>query len=201
MLELLKFLFGAVGSYGFPIVIALPSFLTILYIIYKLFHKKLLSDNEPIHKCIDCVQPQLEKFKINQQIFLEILGKILEKQESSLTNDQACIVIDSILDSLITQIMSKTLDVYVSNNIINNEELIRKTLMNEIEALIRDTDRNIESLPNINDLVISTKEKIKTMENILDIIINIMKVEKYEREAAKKFKSIYSTTIKNNWML
>lgn len=201
--DVLSIINNLILTYGLYSIVIIGVLIFGLFVLYKYLKKKGIIGNpkvisfEPVINKLSEIQTII---KSNNQILLEVIGKVLEKQESSLTEDQALFVLNSIIDTLINQILDKIMEIYISNNIIQNEKIIKEALESEIEAFIRSTDREVDKLPSIKDLLIPTEEKVKRSKTCTDLIMEIMKNEKVEREVARKCKSIIKTNIMNHWI-
>lgn len=201
--DVLSIINNLILTYGLYSLVVIGVLIFGLFILYKYLKKKGIIGNQKVisfEPVLNKIKELQINYKADYQIVLEILGRILQKQESSLTEEQALFVLKSIIDTLINDFLDKIMEVYISNNIIENEKIIKEALESEMESIIRITDREVESLPAIKDMVIPTEEKIKKIKECSNIIMEIMKNEKVEREVARKCKSIIKTNITNHWI-
>ena len=200
-ISLFKIIFSALSTYGLPAIIALVTFLFALYVTYKVLMKKGIIGNSVMKINFGPILTELNKINSTLKSNGKILDLVLERQRGYLTEDQSYYVINSLIDSLITEILRKVMEIYVSNNIDKYEDNIRQALTSEMETMIKDYHRDSELIPNLINYTKPLKEQIKIVPDVVNNIINIIKNEKIEREAARKCKSIISTSIKNNFIV
>lgn len=197
-----QLLIQVLAAHGLPWVIGVCLLAFICTITYQVLKRKGIIGTPPAPK-LDLTPMLKELGNINSTLKSngKLLDLLLEHQSGYLTEEQARYVLDSFIDTLITGILSKVMETYTANNVVKYETAIKQSLCSEMETLIRDFHRESDMIPNIMKYTKPIKEQIKIVSAIVDRIVDVMKDEKVEREAARKCKSIISTSIKNNCII
>lgn len=193
----MEFVMGILGAYGLPAIMVCIVIFFILFITYQVLKKRGFINGDQ-NKLISELKDKLSAQDTHHQVILEVLDKIIQKQQSSLTPEQSQIICNLIVECIISRLLAVVMECY--NPYVAHPINVLDYIQSEMESVIRMTEREIEVLPNIKDLMIPLDDKLLISKECPNSIVDIIMIEKNERECARKCKSIISTHIKNKWL-